>query len=158
MKILYITIISLLLFSSTLFLDSHAGDTEVGCVTTTWKLIGANHKVCVNVFHDPEIPNVICHISQARTGGLSGVIGVAEDVSEFSLSCVQIGPVPPNLMLSKEKEVFNERTSLFFKGTQVNRFYDKDNNALVYLAISRKIINGSPKNSVSNVALSPWTR
>ena len=133
-----------------------AKDGDVGCVTTAWKLVGANHKVCVSSFRDPNVPGVVCHLSQARTGGVMGSVGLAEDVSEFSLSCVQTGAIAPPVNLPAEQEVFDEKTSVFFKGTKVVRFYDRDNNALVYLAISRKLIDGSPRNSVSNVAISPW--
>lgn len=135
-----------------------AKDGEVGCVDTTFKLIGANHKVCINSFRDPNVPGVVCHLSQAKTGGISGAIGLAEDKSEFSLSCIQTGPIALPLNIPPQQTVFNERTSIFFKSTRVTRFYDKDNNALVYLAISDKLIEGSPKNAISNVAISPWAQ
>ena len=51
----------------------------VGCVTTAWKLIGSNHKVCVEAFRDPQVPGVTCHVSQARTGGVAGSFGLAQD-------------------------------------------------------------------------------
>jgi CreA protein len=136
-----------------------AGDVqaeEIGCVTTVWKLIGANHKVCVDAFSDPKVPGVTCHISQARTGGISGAVGLAEDPSKFSLACRQTGPItlPPGLK-SGEK-VFSEDTSAFFKTTDVVRMIDVKNNTLVYLAISRKIIEGAPVSSLSTVPLMPW--
>jgi CreA protein len=137
---------------------ARAKDGELGCVTTTWKLLGANHKVCVSSFRDPEVAGVVCHLSQARTGGVKGSVGLAEDVSEFSLSCVQTGPIPAGLQLPEQKEVFTERTSLIFKGTHVVRMFDRENNTLVYLAISRKVVDGSPRNAVSNVAISPWAQ
>ena len=137
---------------------ARAQDGEVGCVTTAFKLIGANHKVCVSSFHDPDVPGVVCHLSQAKTGGLAGSVGLAEDKAEFSLSCVQMGPIPDTLTIPPQQAVFSEKTSIFFKSTRVTRFYDKANNALVYLAISDKLIDGSPKNSISNVALSPWAK
>jgi CreA protein len=137
---------------------AQAKDGELGCVTTAWKLLGSNHKVCVSSFRDPEVPAVVCHLSQARTGGVKGSVGLAEDVSEFSLSCVQTGPIAPGLKLPEQQEVFTERTSVLFKGTHVVRLFDKENNALVYLAISRKIVEGSPRNAVSSVAISPWAQ
>ena len=72
---------------------------EIGCVTTAWKLIGANHKVCVEAFHNPKVQGVTCHVSQAKTGGISGAFGVAQDPSQFSLACRQTGPIvlPPRL-------------------------------------------------------------
>ena len=76
---------------------------EVGCVTTTWKLVGANHRICVEAFHDTKVPGVTCHVSQARTGGLSGSFGLAQDPSQFSLilaaSLAQPG-IAPVLMVS----------------------------------------------------------
>lgn len=131
---------------------------EVGCVTTSWKLIGANHKVCVDAFEDPKIPNVICHISQARTGGISGGLGLAEDPSQFSLACRQIGPITLPAKLPEEETVFSESTSLLFKSTNITRLWDAKHNTLVYLAISRKVIEGAPANSVSTVPVMPWGR
>lgn len=129
---------------------------EVDCVTTAWKLIGANHKVCVEAFSDPKVPGVTCHISQARTGGISGAVGLAEDPSKFSLACRQTGPIslPPGLK-SGEK-VFSEDTSAFFKTTDVIRMIDTPHNTLVYLAISRKIIEGAAASSLSTVPVMPW--
>lgn len=131
---------------------------EVGCVTTSWKLIGANHKVCVDAFADPKIPNVICHISQARTGGISGGLGLAEDPSQFSLACRQIGPITLPGKLPEEETVFSENTSLLFKSTNISRLWDAKHNTLVYVAISRKVIDGAPANSVSTVPVMPWGR
>ena len=138
--------------------SANAKDGEIGCVDTVFKLIGPNHKVCISSFRDPDVPGVVCHLSQAKTGGISGAVGLAEDKSEFSLSCVQAGPIALPLTIPPQQAVFSERTSIFFKSTRVTRFYDKDNNALVYLAISDKLIEGSPKNSISNVAISPWVQ
>jgi CreA protein len=131
---------------------------EVGCVTTSWKLVGANHKVCVDAFQDPKINNVICHISQARTGGISGTLGLAEDPSQFSLSCRQVGPINLPDKLPAEETVFSENTSLLFKSTNITRLWDAKHNTLVYLAISRKVIEGAPANSVSTVPVMPWGR
>ena len=127
---------------------------EIDCLTTTWKLLGANHKVCVNAFTDPDIPCVTCYLSQAKTGGVSGAVGMAEDPSEFSLQCVQTCPsaeLPDKL--PKSKKVFSESTSILFKDTEISRLYDAKRKALVYVAISRKVIQGSPKNSLSTVVI-----
>jgi len=126
---------------------------EIDCVTTEWKLLGANHKVCVNAFEDPDVPGVVCYMSQARTGGISGSVGLAEDPSEFSLDCRQTGPIAIPEKFPKKKKVFSEGTSVLFKDTQVTRFYDDKRKALIYLAVSRKIVSGSPKNSVSTVVV-----
>ncbi|MBI5780628.1 MAG: CreA family protein [Rhodocyclales bacterium] len=129
---------------------------EIGCVTTAWKLIGANHKVCVEAFKDPKVPGVTCHVSQARTGGISGAFGVAQDPSQFSPACRQTGPIVLPARLPKEETVFSEDTSLLFKETRVVRLWDEKNNTLVYLAISRRVIEGSPFNSLSTVPVMPW--
>lgn len=129
---------------------------KIGCVTTEWKLLGANHKVCVESFGDPKIPGVTCHVSQARTGGVSGSFGLAQDPSQFSLACRQTGPITLPVKLPKEATVFTEDTSIFFKETRVIRLWDEANRTLVYLAISRKLIDGAPYNSISTVPVMPW--
>ena len=131
-------------------------DEEIGCVTTAWKLIGANHRVCVYAFDDPRIPGVTCHISQARTGGVKGSFGLAQDPSEFSLACRQIGPITLPAKLPENEVIFSEDTSLIFKETRVSRFMDTKRNVLVYLAISRKVIEGAPANAISTVPIQPW--
>lgn len=128
----------------------------VGCVTTAWKLIGANHKVCVEAFADPKISGVTCHVSQAKTGGVSGTLGLADDPSQFSLACRQTGPISLPADLPKDEEVFSEGTSFLFKETRVMRLWDSAHNTLIYLAISRKLIDGAPVNSISTVPVMPW--
>jgi len=128
----------------------------VGCVTTTWKLIGANHKVCVDAFSDPKIAGVTCHVSQARTGGISGSLGLAQDPSQFSLACRQTGPINVPANLPKDEAVFSEDTSVLFKETRVVRLWDDVHKTLVYVAISRKLIDGAPANSISTVPVMPW--
>lgn len=128
----------------------------VGCVTTAWKLIGANHKVCVEAFADPRIAGVTCHVSQAKTGGVYGSLGLAQDPSQFSLACRQTGPITLPTKLPEEEEVFSEDTSILFKETRVIRLWDAANRTLVYLAISRRLIEGAPANSISTVPVMPW--
>jgi len=129
---------------------------EIGCATTTWKLIGANHRVCVYAYDDPKISGVACHVSQARTGGVKGSLGLAEDPSQFSIACRQVGPITLPENLPRDEVVFSDDTSIFFKETNVHRFFDQKRNVLVYMAISRKIIEGAPANSVSTVPIQPW--
>lgn len=128
----------------------------IGCVTTEWKLLGANHKVCVESFGDSLIPGVTCHVSQARSGGISGSLGLAQDPSQFSLACRQTGPISIPAKLPKNAVVFSEDTSILFKETRVIRMWDEANRTLVYLAISRKLIEGAPANSISTVPVMPW--
>lgn len=131
--------------------NAMARDGELDCVTTEWKLLGANHRVCVSAFTDPDIPGVACYISQAKTGGISGTFGLAEDPSNFAISCSQVGPIDIPRGLPKQANVFRESTSVFFKATRVIRMWDENRNTLVYLAISKRIIEGSPYNAVSTV-------
>jgi CreA protein len=137
-------------------LTSSAFAEKIGCVTTEWKLIGANHRICVESFADPKVPGVTCHVSQARTGGVSGSFGLAQDPSQFSLACRQTGPITLPEKLPKDAVVFTEDTSIFFKETRVVRLWDEANRTLVYLAISRKLIDGAPANSISTVPVMPW--
>ena len=129
---------------------------EIGCTTTEWKLIGANHRVCVSAYDDPKIPGVTCHISQARTGGIKGSLDLAEDPSQFSIACRQIGPITLPEKLPAREVVFSEGTSLLFKETQIHRLYDAKRKVLIYLGISRKIIAGAPTNAISSVPIQPW--
>jgi CreA protein len=139
-----------------ILLSTDALAEEVGCVTTAWKLIGANHKVCVQAFDDPKVQGVSCHISQAKTGGIAGAFGVAEDPSQFSIACRQVGPIVIQGKLPKQETAFSEDTSLLFKETRITRLFDAKRNTLVYLAISRKLIEGAPANSISTVPIMPW--
>lgn len=130
---------------------------ELDCASTTFRIMGANDKVCVSGFDDEEVGGVTCYVSQARTGGMKGLVGVAEDPSRFSLSCNQTGPITADLSkLKKREEVYSERTSLIFKSTHVYRIVDPKRRTLVYLAISDKIVDGSPYNAVSSVPVMPW--
>ena len=130
---------------------------DIGCVSTTFRLVGRNDQVCISAFDDPKVPGVACHISQARTGGAGGSLGLAEDPSRFSISCRQIGPVTADIeKLGEHEKVYAEHTSIFFKHTNVFRIVDKKRNTLVYLAISDKIVEGSPQNAISTVPIMPW--
>jgi len=130
---------------------------DLSCVSTTFRLLGRNDKVCVSVFDDPKVPGVACHISQARTGGIGGSLGLSEDPSRFSIACRQVGPIAADLdKLAGNEKVYTEHTSVFFKHTSVFRIVDKKRNSLVYLAISDKLIEGSPQNAISTVPIMPW--
>lgn len=130
---------------------------DLPCVSTTFRFIGKNDGVCVSAFDDPKVPGVACHISQARTGGIGSTIGLAEDPSRFSIACRQVGPITADLAtVADQEEVYSARTSIFFKHTHVYRVLDKKRNTLVYLAISNKLIDGSPQNAISTVPIMPW--
>jgi len=141
-----------------LCLSANISAEEIGCITTAWKLIGANHKVCVQAFDDPKIAGVSCHISQAKTGGVSGSLGIAEDPSNFSIACRQVAKIELPNKLATQEEAFSSNTSLFFKETRVTRIFDRKRNTLVYIAISRKLVDGAPANSISTVPIMPWTK
>jgi CreA protein len=129
---------------------------EVGCTSTTFRLFGANDRICVYAFDDPRVHGVACHISQARTGGIKGSLGLAEDPSRFSIACRQVGPIELPDDLPKEESVFSQSTSIFFKDTKVVRFHDRKRNTLVYVAVSRRVIEGSPMNAISTVPVQAW--
>ncbi|MFO1413925.1 MAG: CreA family protein [Burkholderiales bacterium] len=139
-----------------LVLATAARAEEVGCTSTTFRLFSPNDKVCVSAFNDPDIDGVTCHISQAKTGGWKGAAGVAEDPSRFSITCHQYGPITLPADLDREKSVFNESTSLIFKNTKVIRMFDAKRNTLVYVAISKRVLEGSPMNAISAVPVMPW--
>lgn len=132
---------------------------QIGSVDTTFKLIGANDKIVVEAFDDPQIPGATCYLSRAKTGGVKGSVGLAEDTSDASLSCRQTGQINLSAeVLNGEldgERVYKKSTSLLFKTLQVVRFYDKKRHALVYLTYSDKIIEGSPKNSISVIPILP---
>jgi CreA protein len=132
---------------------------DLDCVSTTFNALSPNDKVCVSVFEDPQVTGVACYISQARKGGWGQPFGLNEDPSNFSISCRQNGPVAVDLSKLREKEeVFSEKTSIFFKTTRIYRLVDKPRNTLIYVAISTKIINGSPANAISTVPIMQWQR
>ena len=133
---------------------AHADD--VGCTSTTFNLFSPNDKVCVQAFDDPRVSGVTCHISQAKTGGWKGAVGVAEDPSRFAIACHQTGPITLPDGLPREESVFSESTSLVFKNTKVVRMFDPKRNTLVYIAVSKRVLEGSPMNALSAVPIMPW--
>jgi CreA protein len=124
---------------------------DIGCISTTFHFLSPNDKVCVTAYPDPAVPGVTCYLSQARTGGYSGAVGLAEDPSRFSVACSAGQPVSLPAGLPDEAEVFSERTSIIFKKTIVHRFVDHKRGVLVYLGYSTKLVEGSPMNSLSVV-------
>ena len=129
---------------------SYAAET-VGAVDTVFKWIGPDHKIVVEAYDDPQVQGVTCYVSRAKTGGVSGALGLAEDKAEASIACRQVGPILFNTPLKRQDEVFNERMSVLFKKLRVVRMVDAKRNTLVYLSYSDRIIEGSPQNSVTAV-------
>ncbi len=130
---------------------------EIGQVSTVFKVVGPNDRIVVEAFDDPKVPGVTCYLSRAKTGGVKGGLGLAEDRAEASIACRQVGPIQLPDNLKEGEEVFKERTSLVFKTMQVVRFHDKKRNALVYLVYSDRMIEGSPQNAVTAIPIRPWT-
>lgn len=129
---------------------------EIGSVDTAFKMLGPNHKIVIEAFDDPQIPGVACHLSRSKTGGLKGGLGIAEDRADASIACRQTGPIELPAKFENGELVFNKKTSLLFKTMQVVRFFDKKRNVLIYLVYSDKLIEGSPKNSISTVPILNW--
>lgn len=119
---------------------------------------GPNDKIVVEAFDDPKVEGVTCYLSRAKTGGVKGGFGLAEDRAEASIACRQVGPVRFVGQLKDGEEVFKERTSLVFKTMQVVRFFDQKRNTLVYLVYSDRVIEGSPQNAVTAIPILPWAR
>ncbi|MBM3487472.1 MAG: hypothetical protein FJX67_12720 [Alphaproteobacteria bacterium] len=129
---------------------------EIGSVDTAFQWLGPNHKIVVEAFDDPKIDGVSCHISRSKTGGIKGGLGLAEERSEASVACRQVGPIVFKKPFREGEEVFEESRSLLFKRLQVVRFYDAKRHTLVYLAYSDKLIDGSPQNAISTVPVMAW--
>ena len=129
----------------------------IGSVSTVFKLIGANDKIVVEAYDDPKVKGVACYVSRAKTGGVKGSLGLAEDKSEASIACRQVGPISFDKPLSEQEEVFSERISLVFKKLRIVRMVDRKRNALVYLTYSDRMIEGSPQNAVTAVAVDAAT-
>jgi CreA protein len=129
---------------------------EIGEVSTVFKWVGPNDKIVVEAFDDPKVEGVTCYLSRAKTGGVKGGLGLAEDRAEASIACRQVGPIRFTDKLKDGEEVFKERTSLVFKTMQVVRFFDEGRNTLVYLVYSDRVIEGSPQNAVTAIPILPW--
>ena len=142
----------------------------IGTVDTTFNLIGKNDQLTIESFDDPLIKNVTCYISRPIKGGIKGGLGIAEETSDSSISCRQVGQIQDSEISDlKEFEkagkklkgkkaiafrsVFKEDTNLFFKNTYVVRFFDERKNVIIYMSFARELIDGSPKSSISVVPI-----
>ncbi len=123
----------------------------VGEVDTVFKWLGPDDKIVVEAYDDPAVGGVTCYVSRAKTGGIKGGLGLAEDKSEASIACRQTGPIAFPKPLRAQEEMFSERISLVFKKLRVVRMVDKPRNTLVYLTYAERVIEGSPQNSVTAV-------
>lgn len=123
---------------------------EIGSVNTNWRITGSD-RVVIEAYDDPLVDGVTCYVSRARTGGIKGAVGLAEDPSEASIACRQVGELRFREPLKQQQDVFTERMSVIFKSLHVVRTVDAKRNALVYLTYSDRIISGSAKNAVTAV-------
>ena len=131
---------------------------KIGDVSTAFQWVGPNHKIVVEAYDDPLVQGVTCYVSRARTGGIKGGLGLAEDRAEASIACRQVGPISfPKPPVKQQEEVFSERMSLLFKRLRIVRMVDVQRNTLVYLTYSDKLIDGSPQNSVTAVPVDRGT-
>src|SRR5258708_5176178 len=124
--------------------------------STVFKLLTPNDKLATYGVDDPGVDGVACHFTVPEKGGISGWLGVAEEVSDISLACRQVGPIRIKEKFAQGDDMFRQRRSLFFKKMQIVRGCDVKRNVLVYMVYSDKIIEGSPKNSTSSVPIMPW--
>ncbi len=124
--------------------------------STVFKLLTPDHKLATYGIDDPVVEGVACHFTVPEKGGVSGMLGVAEEVSDISLACRQIGPINITEKFEQGDVVFRESRSIFFKKMQIVRGCDVKRNVLVYMVYSDYLIEGSPKNSTSSVPIMPW--
>jgi len=140
-----------LLFPLLLAAGATVRSEPIGEVDTVFKFIGPDHKIVVEAHDDPKVGGVTCYTSRAKTGGIKGALGLAEDRSEASIACRQVGPISFAKPLPEQEEVFSERISLVFKKLRIVRMVDRKRNTLVYLTYAERLIEGSPQNSVTAV-------
>lgn len=143
--------LTFLLLGNLVFAPLIADAQKIGSVDTAFILIGPDHKVVVDAYDDPKVHGVTCYISRAKTGGIKGGLGLAEDKAEASIACRQVGPISFDKPLKQQEEVFNQSLSILFKKLRIVRMVDVQRNTLVYLSYSDKLIDGSPQNSVTAV-------
>lgn len=127
-----------------------------GSVSTNFRWLGPNDKIVVDSFEDPKVQGVVCYIARAQTGGVKGELGLAEDTSDASIACRQVGPIKITGELKDGEAVFGEHRSLLFKKLHVVRFFDPKRNVLIYVSYSDRVLEGSPKNSISAVPIMEW--
>jgi CreA protein len=134
-----------------LLLATSARAELLGEVSTVFKLIGPNHKIIVEAYDDPKVEGVTCFVSRAKTGGITGAVGLATDRSDASIACRQVGEIAFEGPLREQEEVFSQSASILFKKVRIVRMVDARRNTLVYLVYSDKLIEGSPQNNVTAV-------
>ncbi|MGO4764302.1 CreA family protein [Cupriavidus sp. 2KB_3] len=129
---------------------------EIGSVSTNFRVTGSD-KVVIEAYDDPQVDGITCYVSRARTGGIKGSLGMAEDPPEASIACRQVGPITFKGPVKAQEDVFSERMSILFKTLHVVRAVDRKRNTLVYLTYSDRIVSGSPQNAVTAVPVPATT-
>lgn len=142
----------------TLHVVAPAGAQELGDVSTAFRWLGKNDRIAVEAYDDPKVSGVTCYVSRARTGGVKGTIGLAEDKAEASIACRQVGAtIVFKGAVPLQEDVFSERMSILFKRLHIVRMVDVRRNTLVYLTYSDKLIDGSPMNAITAVPIAATT-
>ena len=153
----FIALIVIIVIGYFVLFSGRSEGTRIGSVSTTFRFFGPNDKVALDRFDDDAVDGVSCYLARARKGGIPGAVGTAEDPSNLSLSCVAVEPVKAKndqtLSSLTGKRVFSERASILFKTVEVRRFFDAERHTLCYVAISTKLINGSPANATACVGV-----
>lgn len=124
--------------------------------TTVWRLLSPDAKLATYVIDDPGVEGVACYFTVPEIGGWKGWAGFAEETSDVSIACRQVGPIVIKDKFEQGHEIYRQRRSLFFKKMQIVRGCDTKHNVLVYLSYTDRLIEGSPKNSMSSVPIMPW--
>jgi CreA protein len=150
------TLLRIALAVTTALLLSPAHSEEVGSVNTNFRVTGSD-RVVVEAYDDPVVQGVTCYVSRARTGGVKGTLGIAEDPTEASIACRQVGEIHFTGPVKKQADVFSVSMSLIFKSLHVVRVVDTKRNTLVYMTYSDRVVSGSAKNSVTAVAMPAGT-
>ncbi|KPF72600.1 hypothetical protein IP69_01500 [Bosea sp. AAP35] len=156
MKALAATVSAVLLGLAAFPAPASAQEDLIFKKSTVWKMLTPDHKLAVYGVDDPVVEGVACHYTVPEKGGVAGMFGVAEEVSEISLACRQIGQIRFKDKTDQGDVVFRERRSLIWKKMQIVRGCDVKRNVLIYMAYSDKLIEGSPQNSTSTVPIMPW--
>lgn len=146
-----------LIIATLLFLSACGGSDKIGEVNTKFNFFSPSDTIVVEAFNDPDIDGITCYLSRAKTGGMQGMVGIAEDTADGAISCVKtqvLSSIDRDMLESKNGDkVFKQSTSLMFKSMQVIRSFDKQRNVVTYLVYSDRIIEGSPNNAISAVYL-----
>jgi len=124
--------------------------------TTAWTLIGPNHRIVTDAFPVQHVKGIYCWIGRPKTGGITGAIGLAEDLSNSDIDCDQIGPIVIEKGFKNGQKIFAEDRNILFKDLETRVTYDSPRRAFVFLTTTGHIINGSPQFGQEVVTAKPW--